>query len=620
MKKSIALLLALVVMASLFAGCSDKSTSGNTGEAQDIAFNVMAEDYDDISDMPDYTGKKLDLKVWYCLGSYAPNRNKVATEDVVTPEIARVTGVTITPDGSFDNGGDTQDAKVAKVIATDTWPHILMGCQKNTMTSLIEQDLVYDLTDLIPKYMPNLNKLLEKGDFLNDSRIDGRLYEVTMSAPHEYVYPDMSPELLARNANPLSDTGFVYVRDDILKQLKPEAYTQKELEAIFEKNGTLTQDEILNAAFNSKEEFFDFLRQVKGLNLKVGNREVYPTYAKTGSDNWDLMTQLLGFLNGYNMYPTGGENYFTYYDKQTGNIEYMFKQPHFKEYLKEFTTLVQEDIASQDSLIDNRATYEEKCASGQYAVLYGGGMPDIATLNKNAEQSGYQYRKVIINVPFNTEKYANVKNNLAGGTKYAILKNTVAEEDLPQVLRFIDFMATDVGQKVVQWGPKSAGLFEETENGRRYTDPELEACMVNGEANEKDLYYNLNNKAWPGLPIATNRWQPIYIYDFTPSASALNRFMSTGLYNPIEYVQGIRYDVYNLASYNEGAEKFWNARDAFEKALTKILVAENDEEFESFYNDMVGVAERNGLTDETLAELNDLWKNDLNKDYMDNLK
>ena len=620
MKKLIALLLALVVMASLFAGCSDESPSGNTGDVNDIAFNVTAEEYDDISDMPDYTGKKLDLKVWYCLGSYAPNRNNVATEDVVTPEIARVTGVTLTPDGSFDNGGDTQDAKVAKVIATDTWPHILVGCQKNTMTNLIEQDMVYDLTDLIPKYMPNLNKLLEKGDFLNDSRIDGRLYEVTLSAPHEYVYPDMSPELLARNANPLSDTGFVYVRDDILKQLKPEAYTQKELEAIFEKNGTLTQDEILNAAFNSKEEFFDFLRQVKALNLKVGNREVYPTYAKTGSDNWDLMTQLLGFLNGYNMYPTGGENYFTYYDKQTGNIEYMFKQPHFKEYLKEFTTLVQEDIASQDSLIDNRATYEEKCASGQYAVLYGGGVPDITTLNKNAEQSGYQYRKVIINVPFNTEKYANVKNNLAGGTKYAILKNTVAEEDLPQILRFIDFMATDVAQKVIQWGPRSAGLFEETENGRRYTDPELEACMLKGEANNKDLYYNLNNKAWPALPLATNRWQPIYIYDFTPSVAALNRFMSTGLYNPIEYVQGIRYDVYNLASYNEGAEKFWNARDAFEKALTKILAAGNDEEFESFYNDMVGVAERNGLTDETLAELNDLWKNDLNKDYMDNLK
>ncbi|MBE7023185.1 MAG: hypothetical protein E7412_01830 [Ruminococcaceae bacterium] len=620
MKKAIAFLLALVVMSSLLVGCGDKSTSENAVDANDIPFNVMAEEYDDISDMPDYTGKKLELKVWYCLGSYAPNRNKVATKDVVTPEVARVTGVTITPEGSFDNGGDTQDAKVAKVIATDTWPHLLIGCQKNTMAQLIEEDLVYDLTDLIPKYMPNLNKLLEKDDFLNDSRIDGRLYEITLSAPLEYVYPDMSPELIARNSNPKSDTGYVYVRDDILKKLKPDAYTQKELQAIFDKNHTLTKEEILNGAFNSKEEFFDFLRQVKDLNIKVGNRKVYPTYARTGSDNWDLMTQLLGFLNGYNMYPTGGENYFTYYDKQTGNIEYMFQQPDFKESIKEITALVQEDIVSQDSLVDNRASYEEKCANGEYAVLYGGGVPDIATINKNAEKSGYQYRKVILNIPFNTEKYVNVKNNLTGGTKYAVLKNAVSEEDLPHVLRFIDFMATDVGQKVVQWGPKSAGLFKETENGRRYTDPELEACMVNGEANQRDLYYNLNNKAWPGFPLATNRWQPVYIYDFTPNEAALNRFMSTGLYNPIEYVQGIRYDIYNLASYNEGAEKFWNARAAFETALTKILTAKNDQQFESLYNDMVGVAERNGLTDKTLKELNDLWKNDLNKDYMDNLK
>lgn len=46
---------------------------------------------------------------------------------------------------------------------------------------------------------------------------------------------------------------------------------------------------------------------------------------------------------------------------------------------------------------------------------------------------------------------------------YAFMKNEIA-----QVLRAFDFMLTDVGQKLAMWGPAIAGLFEETENGRRF--------------------------------------------------------------------------------------------------------------------------------------------------------
>ena len=53
--------------------------------------------------------------------------------------------------------------------------------------------------------------------------------------------------------------------------------------------------------------------------------------------------------------------------------------------------------------------------------------------------------------------------------------------------------------------------------------------------------------------------------------------------------------------------------------MTKVLTAANDEEFEKLYADMVATAERNGLTDATLEEINTAWVEKLNKDYMQNV-
>ncbi len=602
-------------MMTAIVGCGDKEQGESTGEISDVAVNELADTVEDSSDLPDWTGKKLDLTMWYGTGSYALNRNNIATNDVVTPEIYRVTGVKFSED-SFDNGGDLFDSKLPKIIATGEWPEVLKGCNIN---ELIEQDMVWELSELIPKYMPHLYKWMQQGDFMKSRREDGKIYQIDIKPAIEYAFPEMSPELLARTEVPTSDTGYVLVRDDILKKIKPEAYTPDELEAIFQKNGKFTEEEILNASFNSKEEFYQFLRDVKALGMKVGNREVYSTYAFAGSDNWDFLTVLAGGLNGWNSFPGGPmNNYFTYYDVETEKIEYMYNAPFFKETLRELTTLIQEDVISSDSLTDSRATYEEKCASGQYAVLYGGTAPDVNTLNSNAE--GYKYRKVILNIPYNKEKFIPLENKFSGTYAYAFVKSEVAEEDLPQILRFFDFMLTDVGQKLIQWGPRSAGLFEETENGRRFVNKELEAEAVYGESNDSRIKYGLNAELWPDYPAGPNKWQPIYVYDYVPSLSRLNHFYSTGVYNPIETVQSILPNIYSFPTYLDSAKEVWQARSAFETALTKVMTAQNDDEFESLYKRMVDTSLQIGMTEETLAEINDYWVNNLNKDYMHNVE
>jgi len=618
MKKILALVLSLVIMTSLFAGCGDNKTL-DTGNFVDVDYkaNEEALKYSDSSEMPDWKGDKLELTMWYANGSYNSKKNNIAENDVVSPEWERVTGVKFS-DASFDNNGELTDARLSKIIASKQWPHVLWGMPGNNLNALVEEDLVWELTDLIPKYMPNLHALMEKGDFMRSKRPDGKIYEIDLTPPITYAYPDMPAEVVGRLTTPQGKDSAIYVRDDILRMLKPEAYTQDEIVAKYEtNNGKFTEEEILNASINSKEEFFQFLRDIKELGVKHGNREVYPTFAYAGSDNWGLMTFLAGYLQGFYTNPGSyGSSYFTYLDAKTGKIEYMFDKPFFKEILWEFTQLVQDDVMSEDSLIDNRATFTEKCTNGEYAVLYGSEIPSLVTINDGG--NGWKYRRVALNIPFDTENFVPMRDSLTGGTRFAFMKTSISAEQLPQILRAFDFTITDVGQKLIQWGPESAGLFTEDADGnRRFKDKALEDAAVYGKSSEPLIKYGLDSKAWPGTAYGVNRWKPIYVYDFVPNIQRLNNtYYTTAAYDPMETLQGVAPNIWQFTAEIPELKKAFDARTDFEKAMTKCLTAKNKEEFEKYYKTFVDKAVRSGYTDEALEKAQQYWEETVNAPYM----
>ncbi len=618
MKKSLALILLVCLTVTCFVGCGgNKKKSGFEGKVVDHPVNEMGNEVEDSSDLPDYPGKKMELQAWYGSGTGALNRNDKATKDVVTPEIYRVTGVKFSED-SFDNGGELMDAKIAKILASKDLPDILIHPERAVLDQMIENDLIYDLTDLLPKYCPNITKMLElnkEQPYFKTERPDGRIYEIQVSPSEEYQNPNIDPQLLARVKNPVDPIGYVYVRDDILKKIYPEAKTQKEIEDLYVKNGQFTKEEILDVTFNSKKEFFDFLYKIKDLNIKENGRKVYPFYVADGIDNWSLLS-CMGNIYGYNM-NKGSCNYFTYWDKESKQVEYMFAQPFFKDVLKDWTKLVQDDVANPDSLIDTRAAFEEKVNTGQYAVLYGQALPDQNVLN--ASGASYGYRKVYINIPVNSNKF--LFSNMPGETaRFAIVKSRIAEEDLPQVLRFFDFMVSKAGQRLAYWGPRSAGLFKEENGVRKFVDKELEEASVYDAANGKLLYYNLQGTAFPSYPYCRSLEQPKLVYDFEPRASMANRYFSMGA---VEIPKTIVADPANIWTFDgygvEGVTKFWAARQAFEDSLTKIFISKNNKEFEANYKEMLNTAKRNGLDDKTLKEINEAYKV-INKKYMHNLK
>ena len=64
----------------------------------------------------------------------------------------------------------------------------------------------------------------------------------------------------------------------------------------------------------------------------------------------------------------------------------------------------------------------------------------------------------------------------------SIFRGDLTDEQVEQLVHAISYMASPVGKKCFVWGPASAGLFTEDENGyRTFTDAAVEANVIYGE-------------------------------------------------------------------------------------------------------------------------------------------
>ncbi|WP_127582516.1 hypothetical protein [Paenibacillus koleovorans] len=640
-KKKLILGSALLLLAvPVLEGCeqaADKATTSPspTGTAA-AAYNEMK--VSDSSELPNWTGKELKLTYWSGQGAGGARKIVKSGGDVVSPEVLRVTGISIDEDNSYDNGGgQTFDQKLALVNAANDWPSIVVN--PGNLKALVENNKVYDLTDLLPKYAPNVLKKIPKdlSTIWNDDDSvtggkPGKVYAVpsglnesslalvdsTLDKDKYSVYPlSLPPEA----------KGFVVVRDDILKKLYPNAKTQKQIEELYLKNGKFTKEEIFDVPINSKKDFIQMLYDIKQLGIKEGNQEVFPSYAFAGQDNWNLVNVLQGWLDG--RFTTS--NYFSYFNKKTQKFEYLFKTPQFKESLLTWNKLMRDGIFSKESFIDSYQVFTEKANKGLYAVLYGG--TDGAAQNAQFEKDGkpYRYRKVYLNIPLQADTYPVYAKMPTQTLSIAIFKDKVKEEDVPQILKWIDFMVSDTGEKLSAWGPKSAGLWDETNGKRLFKDKDLEAYMLAGTATDKAIFYNLrngiNSSNMPNggmmptyMRLGASKFAPAVAYDKKLIATAANTYFRAGLVENTEYVLSRAPQFYSYTAAVPDADKAWKARTGgFEQPLTRVMTADNDAQFDKLFADFLATAEKYGYTDNLLPQIWSIFEKQ-NADLMKNLK
>jgi hypothetical protein len=605
------------------------------GQAQQPA--ATPETAGDSSELPDWTGKQLTLRVWNGHGTGDTQRFK-SSDDAVSPEIKRLFGITLDAENSFDNGGQDLAAKLAVLAATNDFPEIGYNVVND---DLIAGNKVYDLTELIPLHCPNIyafmqkysSRTLEKG--YNGT---GRHYTVYMNVGNDAdsiraIYPDADMQSYSNIATPtdtLGNLSHLSVRDDIIKLMYPEAKTQKEIEELYVKNGGFTREEVYDIPLRSRQDVIDFFYAMKQAidenGITENGRPVYPMAVFQGQDNWALLAWLRNMMDGKCSF-----NYFTYFDVPTQSIQLGFKQDWFKEDVRLFNQFVRDGVAPESCLIENNEIFNSKLNNGEYATGYSYAQPDLA--QQAAAGKPWAFRKVYFDIPQDTSATIPQRNEIKGWDQLTIFKDKVAEEDLPQILSWLDFMYTDAGQKLAAWGPKTAGLWQEAGGARVFTDKELEANMVYNVENDANVKYNLASSrfdyAWPlnyptmyiGLQ-GGGLFAPRYAYDLSQgerSPGGANTAFSTGVFEPQKLPGDVivtSADIWSFTNEVEDIKRFWDVRGTgFEPLLTKCLAARSDDEFESAYADMLDFAEQNGLTDAAVKACEDLMKEKYAEDW-----
>lgn len=620
MKKLVVLLLCLTMLASL-AGCGDDKTTSTGGKL--TAVNELANDYENIDDMPDWTGDKLDLIVWYGYGSNETYIGKKAKDDKFRDEIERVTGVRLSENRSFDNGGSTGDAKVAKLVSTNNWPHIGIGIENSIAQSLIESDMLYDLTELIPKYMPNYWNIISSSPEIkaqwDRSMVDGKTYSLKRFSENalQYTDPEYSAEKYASIIQPEDSREWFWIRDDILKEIYPNAKTQAEIQNIYMKNGSFQKEDLTDVTIKSKEEFRELLEKIDALGYKENGRKVWPFYTHTGEDNWDLMSVLAVPLAGKGAIDSQ-VSCFSYYDGETDEMKNTMKEDWFKDMMKFFNDLVIDGLASKEALVDSKANFEQKKLNGEYAIIYGNAAPPTDEQLKGAGKD-YSYRRVMIDVPCDYNKYVrhNTKKNAFANYNMYFFKANLSEKQLEHAMRFMDFFYSDAGMKLANWGPKKAGLYTEDKDGNlKYTDEDFKNAMLyNGDQQVLIDYgvYSFPRIDYFMVPGGINKYQPeLYYdnYDEERQLSGYKKHWNYGYFEPLPDFPMVDFgwSIWNFPMHVSGADRFWDARQSIEDAMKTVFTATNDKEFNKYYKNMLSVAETNGFTDDCLKEMTKVLK------------
>ncbi len=636
----VALLFAVLMFTT---ACTDPVVSSNptntTGGSDTVKYWELLDEVSDTSDLPSWEGEVLEVSVWYAAAS-GTMIGDIPETDVCFKEFERVTGVRFNVEESFDNGGNNIDAKLPMVIASKDYPTIIIGYDiLKQCNELWEEGYLADLTkyyedgtlDQMLKYMPYDEAYEYVYKYMGDE--DGNMFLIpnggsasTMKiwGAIDFQHEDWDPvywETYGKsptNYNDWNSNAAILVRDDILKAMYPDCLTMKDMERIYLERGYFTEEEVFDLGLESPEDFFQMLYDIQEL-LKSGDfvgadgKPMEVTFGNdTDTDNWPLMVTLNNLMNGT---PQSTE-YFISADYTAEDPEDLLQisiyTDFYIDWMKKINQLVRDDVISQNSFTDSKATFKEKAKNGHYAVLYA------AQHYPYNDQHGqdWSYRPIYVNTEYNHSGFGGFSTlNLT--ECFGIFKDTLTDAQLDQLMHAINYLNSEVGLKNFYWGPRSAGLFTEDENGvRTYTKKELIDCMLynidNGYATDYGIFntsmavplFNIRPKG-----LAQMVYQPLYLSAENAERKAVDakRYFVPGVLEghalkDYAVFVPMSNNIYTSGLDIDGVKQFWDARAGFEKQMTKVIVAKDDEEFNRQLQRLYEYAEQNGLTEETLEE------------------
>ena len=614
------LLVMVLILASV--GCSGKKNDPQK-DSENTSTNQSTSSANGTGEDVFVPNKDLNLSLWWTHSTDIAYQDTLG-ENIVADHIKKKTRVTL--DEYYGNGGQEWGPKLTTMIAGDMLPNLVVnagGQGPAQFAKLSEGDLIWELTpDLIQKYAPNVWARTPKHMF-EKIKVNDKIYGIPYAYDVSYgniIDPKVDPSL-SYFGSPSNDrfnpVATMFIRDDILKTIYPEAKSFDELKTIIDEKGKVSAEDMLDIPIKTTEEFVDFMYKIKGLGLKEGESDVY-AFGYHGGDNWPALSVLGPMMMGYQNY-----YYLTYWNDASKEMRFGYAEPIFREAAKIQNKMLRDKVIDPESLVHSQAQWVQKTKAGRYAIYLSWAVnPDA--LNTQLEKQGktYRYRPFMVNVP-NRPEFPNYVEPPIWGNTVGILK-TVKEAELPQVLNYIDYFFTEDFEKSYYWGPEEAGMYEALSDGTmKFKDDTFQKHFVEvaqngsggsgGEAllkPEEQKGLQVLNVRYFGFWVNNlSKWHPVLLnkketyslngngFKFnldSPHVTSLKVFPPCQLWSP-EYA--------NIPI----VQKFWQVRNSWEDPFKVSLTASSDVQFEKMWDEAIKTLKDTGL-EELLREMNKVAK------------
>ncbi len=552
------------------------------------------------SDGPYTPTNQLQLTIWETQGTdYSPTEQP--KENLVENWLEEKTLVEIK--NIYGNDGGQWDSKLSKLVAGNTLPHIVHcgGYQGPAHFAKLNQlGQVWELTpEMLQKYAPELWKRTPS-KYWEQMKVDGKILGIPYGFPESReIYTNATDEEyeFIANLKPRNVTDVTYqpndcfwIRDDILKDIYPEAKSYDELCKALEEKGAPLEDELLDIPIKSTEEFVDFLYKIKEKGYKEHDKTVY-AFGYNGGDNWVGLSWFGADMCGYK-----NHNYASTWNKNTQRIEIPIAHDVIKEAAKLENQMINDNVIDPESLAHTLSQYREKVYNGQYAIIAPSYVGSTTTINKQLEADGknFRFRPFITQIPAQKD-YPAYKEEASWANSICLLK-TLSEEQVAQVLNWINTQYTDEFEQVRYWGPKEAGLYTETEDGKRqFTDERFTKYFIENDATALPTVDDRKGLGTYGCEMAVlpttgvGKWAPEVMYRVKKLTPAMGSgFCFTAESEHVKDV--VTYPPCQIWSsvYAEVPEvvEFWGARDQWESKFRMALAADKND-FDSKWSDAV---------------------------------
>ncbi|WP_110932010.1 ABC transporter substrate-binding protein [Paenibacillus bouchesdurhonensis] len=361
----------------------------------------------------------------------SPNWNNM--QDDIGKVITEKTGVTI--DAEYDVGSGGGDNKLALMTASGDVPDMIFA--KGNLSSLVDAGLVIDMAPLIEEHAPNIKKIF--GDNMNRlkySNEDPSIYSLTTN---------MGVDQQSFDAG-----GGFEIQQRVLKELGyPKIRTVKDFE-------------------NALKQYVE----------KHPTTDGQPTIPLTlNADDWRIMITVTNPAFAATGAPDDGEYYV---DPETYEAKLHYKRPEEKEYFRWLNHMYNEGLLDKDTFVQKDDQYKAKIASGRVLGLIDQewGYQDAENALKTAGKDEYTYAHFPVTL---TEEYVDHSFQSAGVDGYGI-SITTACKDPVRAIKFLDWMSSEEGQILRNWGIEGKHYTVDAE-GTRIIPDEIIQRKINDMTN-----------------------------------------------------------------------------------------------------------------------------------------